>query len=412
MPGDFWQGTNLPRVAGFNRAVVWDAIRSHGEVSRVELAEKTGLTAQTMSNIVRGLIDDGLVAESGNARSTGGKPRVMLRVVTDAYSALGLHLTPERITGVLVDVTGRVQLRSQRAVPDGASPADVLDALARTSRQLVSRYLRDPSRILGVGLAVPGPLDGSHRRALSSPDFPNWSDVPLADLVEQRVGFPVVMDNDATAAAIGERWTRGADRVGSFVYAYLDSGVRIGVVLDDQVYRGMTSNAGGIGHLASGGGRSCACGKRGCLESYCSMGALVAEWRSAANGHFGRPTGLVAEYERMCRAVVDGDETAVRVLRGAARRLGRALAGVVSLLDVDRIVLGGPVLGRAGTRQRVAELVRSRVGEALDAHVWAREVRPVSVRLGLAGQEAGPVGAAALVLDHAYAPRLTALLGR
>lgn len=399
-----WQGTNLPRVGGFNRAVVLDAIRQQGEVSRVELAQRTGLTAQTMSNIVRALIDDGLVTENGHAPSTGGKRRVLLKVVPDAYSAVGLHLDPERITGVLLDMAGGVRMRSRRRVPADASPAAVGAALARTFHQLVRRSGIADGQVLGVGLAVPGPLDAANRRVLAPPNLAGWAEVPLADIVEERAGQPVVMDNDATAAAIGERWAGRTDRAGSFVYVYLGSGVGIGVVLDDQVHRGISNNAGEIGHVHSGGGRECHCGRRGCLEAYCSMRAIVADWRAASRAE---PDGepAAAAYERLCRLAAEGDATAGRVLRVAATRLGQALASVVSVLDVDRVVLGGPAL------RHVAELVRTRVAKVVEAQVWASEVRPVRVETALIGEDAGAVGAASLVLDHAYSPRLATLLG-
>ncbi|GAA0507357.1 sugar kinase [Saccharopolyspora subtropica] len=398
-----WQGTNLPRVGGFNRAVVLDAIRQRGEVSRVELAQRTGLTPQTMSNIVRALIADGLVTENGHAPSTGGKRRVLLKVVPDAYTSVGLHLDPEQITGVLLDLAGGVRLRSRRRVPTGAAPSAVATALTRTFQQLVRRSGVDSERVLGVGLAVPGPLDAEHRQVLAPPNLAGWSAVPLADIVAERAGLPVVMDNDATAAAIGERWAGCAERAGSFVYVYLGSGVGIGVVLNDQVHRGVSNNAGEIGHVHSGGSRRCHCGRRGCLEAYCSMRAIVADWQAAG----GKPEGdsVAAAYERMCRRAAGGDAAAVKVLRQAATRLGQVLASVVSVLDVDRVVLGGPAL------RHVAELVRSRVAKVVAAQVWAPQVRPVQVQTALIGEDAGAVGAASLVLDHAYSPRLATLLG-
>lgn len=398
-----WQGTNLPRVGGFNRSVVMDTIRRHGEISRVELAQRTGLTAQTMSNIVRGLMEDGLVTENGHAPSTGGKRRVLLKVVPDAYSAVGLHLDPERITGVLVDLAGDVRLRVARRLPADATPASVATALTRIGQQLVRRSGLEPERVLGAGLAVPGPLDPAHRKVLDPPNLEGWTEVPLADLVEERFELPVVMDNDATAAAIGERWSGCAQRSGSFVYVYLGTGVGIGVVLGDQVHRGVSNNAGEIGHVHSGGARECHCGRRGCLEAYCSMRSIVADWRAA----IGRPapTSVAAAYDQLCRDAVAGEAAARKVLRQTATRLGQALASVVSVLDVDRVVLGGPAL------RQVSELVRNRVSKVITAQVWAPQVRPVRVETALIGEDAAAVGAASLVFDHAYSPRLNTLLG-
>lgn len=402
MPRESWQGTNLPRVGGFNRAVVLDAIRTRGEISRVELAECTGLTAQTMSNIVRALMADGLVTESGRAPSTGGKRRVLLRVVPESCSAIGLHLDPERITGVLLDLAGSVRLRGGRRLPEGASPGEVVGALARTARDLQRRWRATGSRVLGAGLAAPGPLDAVQRQVLSPPNLPGWPDIPLADMVSERVRLPVVLANDATAAAIGERWAGGS---GSFLYVYWGSGVGAGVVIDDRVHRGASNNAGEIGHVTSSpNGRRCRCGKRGCLEAYCSPRAVVADWRAAESAP---PTGkrVSEEYERVCRLAASGNAVATRVLRKAATRLGQALAGVVNVLDIHRVVLGGPAL------RHVEELVRCRVTAALEDGLWAPSARPVTVRQALINEDAAAVGAASLILEHTCAPSLDTLWG-
>lgn len=403
MTNSSWQGTNLPRVGGFNRAVVLETIRRHGEISRVELAEHTGLTAQTMSNIVRALMADGLVTENGHAPSTGGKRRVLLKVVPDAYTAVGLHLDPERITGVLLDLAGGVRMRTTRRMPADAGPSAVAAALTRTGQQLVRRSGLPLDRVLGAGLAVPGPMDAAHRVVLDPPNLTGWHEVALADLVEERFAVPVVMDNDATAAAIGERWSGCERRTGSFVYAYLGTGVGIGVVLDGQVHRGVSNNAGEIGHVHSGGVRRCHCGRRGCLEAYCSMRSIVADWRES-NGQ-SEPTSVTAAYDQLCREAAAGHTAARNVLRRTATRLGQSLASVVSVLDVDRVVLGGPAL------RQVTELVRGRVAKVVNARVWASHVRPVQVESALIGSDAAAVGAASLVFDHTYSPRLNTLLG-
>lgn len=392
-------GTNLPRVGGFNRTVVLDLIRRSGGISRVELAHRTRLTAQTMSNIVRELIDDGLVSETGNAPSTGGKRRVLLRVIPEARHAVGLHLDAEWITGALVDLSGEVQRRSHRRVPANARPPAVVNALTRTYRQLA----REQTGVLGLGLAVPGPLDASQRQVLSPPNLTGWPEVALADALEQRTGLPVVMDTAGTAAATGERWSSGGERGGSFVYVYLGHGVGIGIVLDDQVHRGMSNNAGEIGHVQNGGRRRCHCGRRGCLDAYCSMAAILGDWQAAG----GRPTtsSTTGGYEQLVRDAAGGDTVATRVVRQAASRLGHALASVVSVLDIDRVVLGGPAL------HHVPELLRGQVSDVVGERVWAADIRPVAVETAVTGRDAGTVGAAALVLDHSYSPRLANLLG-
>ncbi len=398
MRRDSWQGTNLPKISGYNRAVVLDAIRGHDGISRVELAGRTGLTAQTMSNIVRGLIDDGLVTEDGHAPSTGGKRRSRLRLVADSQHAVGLHLDHERVTGVLLDLSGATLRRSERALALDSSSNTVVSAVNRMFKQLVRTSGTDS--LLGVGLAVPSALDSS-RRGLAQG---SWADAPLADLVQERLGVPVVIDGDGIAAAVGEHWTGGQRRAGSFLYVHLGSRVGVGLVLDDQVHRGTTGNAGEIAHVPNVGGRECECGRRGCLDAYCSMSAVVADWRASANGTGPTPADTVhAEYEQLRHAASEGDALAVKALRHAASRLGQALAPVVGVLDLDRIVLGGPAL------RHVDELIRPRVAKTLDAYRASPGV--CRVETALVGDDAGAVGAGALVLDQVHSPRLASVSG-
>ncbi|GAA0651837.1 ROK family transcriptional regulator [Kutzneria viridogrisea] len=395
-------GTNLPRVGGFNRAVVLDTIRSLGEVSRVELAERTGLTPQTVSNIVRRLIGEGLVAEAGTARSTGGKPRVLLRVVPSAYYAAGVHIDPERLTGVVLDLAGGVVARSQWHAQD-SSPGAVVGTMGRLLTQLLRRAGVPRARVLGLGVAAPGPLDAQRRRLIMPPNLDGWTDVALADVLEQRTRLPVVIDNDATAAAIGERWVGGA--AGSFLYVYCGAGIGGGLVLADQVHRGTTGNAGELGHVTvQPGGRLCFCGKHGCLEAYCSMRAIVAQAR-ADRGLEGPAESVAGEYEVLCRAAAKGADYEVRLLTEAARRIGAVLGDVVNLLDVDTVVLGGPAL------RHVGELVRDEAERVLRERVFARAVLSPTVRPSAIGEDAGAIGAASLVLEGAYSPRLATLLG-
>lgn len=236
-------GTNLPRVGGYNQAVVLDAIRTTGQVSRVELATLTGLTNQTVSNVVRKLLDAGLVAESGQAPSSGGKRRTLLTIRADGACAVGVHLDPDAAVIVVVDLAYEVIGSRRLRLTDPGDPADVVDRIARATGRLLDRSAVDRTRLLGLGIAAPGPLDGTTGAVVSPPNFPGWGRVPLADMFAEATGLPVALDNDATAAAIGERWIGGADRAGSFLFIYYGTGVGAGIVLNNTVLHGDSGNA-------------------------------------------------------------------------------------------------------------------------------------------------------------------------
>ncbi|WP_294012749.1 ROK family transcriptional regulator [Streptomyces sp.] len=387
-------GTNLPRVGGYNQAVVLDAIRTTGQVSRVELAALTGLTNQTVSNVVRKLLDAGLVAESGQAPSSGGKRRTLLTIRADGACAVGVHLDPDAAVIVVVDLAGEVIGSRRLRLTAPGDPADVVDRIARTTGRLLDRS------------AVDRTLDGSTGAVVSPPNFPGWGRVPLADMFADATGLPVALDNDATAAAIGERWIGGADRAGSFLFIYLGTGVGAGIVLNNTVLHGDSGNAGEFGHMAvEPGDRICHCGAMDCLGPYVSPAAIIDDLlrlhgRTAADriGLTGTPDSVHHDWKALRRAARADDPDACDVVRRAARRIGEAARGAASLLDVSRVVLGGEAL------RGIEPIIREEVEAAVNRTSVARTIRAVAVEQSVIGETVGAVGAASLVLHGNYAP--------
>jgi predicted NBD/HSP70 family sugar kinase len=409
-------GTNLPKVGSYNQNVVLDAIRSSGATSRVELAERTGLTAQTISVIVRRLLTDGLVREDGARRpagpSGGGKPRTTLRVEPTAGYAVGLHFDPGRIAAVLVDLAGSVLAEVHREVHHSVGPEEAVALMGRAVRKVVREAGISQRRLLGVGLACPGPIDQELGLVLYPPRLVGWERVPLGSLLEQGIGSPVTLDNDATAAAIGERWSGVAKKVGNFVYIYMGTGIGGGLFLSDQVYRGPYRNAAEIGHITvAPGGPQCYCGNRGCLEAVACPDAMVADaHKLLADGGEGV---LAADYARdpasvdhdaLCAAAAGGDSLARSVVDRVAGHLADAAVSVANMLDVELFVLGGPAIGMVG------DIYLAAVAEALATRPIARRVHQASASLSPAGGSAGAIGAASLVFHRSFAPQLTTLL--
>ncbi|HTJ70753.1 MAG TPA: ROK family transcriptional regulator [Actinospica sp.] len=409
-------GTNLPKVGSYNQNVVLDAIRSSGATSRVELAQRTGLTAQTISVIVRRLLDDGLVREDGAQPSSGrsgtGKPRTTLRVEPTAGYAVGLHFDPGWVGAVLVDLAGTVLAETRREVHHSVQPEEAVGLMAKAVRKVVRDAGVPQRRVLGVGLACPGPIDQDLGLVLYPPRLAGWERVPLGTLLEEAIGSPVTIDNDATAAAIGERWSGVAKNVGNFVYIYMGTGIGGGLFLSNQVFRGPHRNAAELGHISvAPGGPQCYCGNRGCLEAVACPDAMVADaHKLLADGGAGRLAAAYArdpaavDHDALCAAAAAGDPLARSVVDRVAGYLSDVAVSVANMLDVELFVLGGPALGPVG------EIYREAVDEALSLRPIARRVHKAPVSLSPAGSSAGAVGAASLVFHRAFAPQLTTLL--
>ena len=387
---------NLRGLRSHNAALVLDLLRTAGEagISRLELAERTGLTPQAVSKITARLRADGLAVEAGRRASTGGKPRTVLRLVPEAGYAVGLHLDRDELRAVLCDLTGAVVADRRAPLDLGAGAEAVLEGAAReveglragaagaagapglnggspgpvasgrnVGAEVTGRTTGTPAPtplpLLGVGVALPGPLDHLHGVLHRVTGFPEWDGFPLRDALARRLGMPVVVDKDTNAAALGlalDGAVGGA--YASFAYLHLGTGLGAGLVIGGAVHRGARTGAGEFGHqVIQLDGPPCDCGDRGCIEALCL--AAVAR-------------GDVAE---------------------AARVLGAGAANLAGLLDIDLVLLGGRTVAAH------PESFLHGVGAVLDARA-RREGSTAGVPVGVApgGARGVAEGAAQLLL--------------
>jgi predicted NBD/HSP70 family sugar kinase len=407
---EFRRGTNLPRMGDFNRSVILDSIRrSRAGLSRVELAHSTGLSAQTISNIVRRLLDETLVVEAGKESSRLGKPRTIVRLNPDAVFAIGVHLDPAVMTFAILDLTGAVVQHSRTRTPVANDPNHIVAVISAEIERLIAGSGIDRSRIAGIGVATPGPIDPARGAVIDPPHLVGWHKVPLRDALARSTGFPVIVDKDVTAAAVAEMWTGGPSGTGSFVFFYLGTGIGAGLVIDNEVVRGRSNNAGEIGHVVTDPeGPPCSCGLRGCVAVTCTPQSLVRDAEEHGlflpQGRGPHAQSVDEQFSELCAYAKDGDRAALEVLERSAARVAKAVSVITNLLDVDRVVFGGPYWAR------LSSLYLKRVPELLDALTIARSVHRIGVVGTGVGEDVGAVGAACLVLDEALAPRAARLI--
>lgn len=392
------KGSNGPQMGQYNRSVILDAIREADGVSRVELAGRTGLTTQTVSNIVRRLIDDGLVAETGLVRGALGKPRTVLRINVRSGFAVGVHVDPTAIRHVLVDLAGQIIATASRYPQPGGTPAAFVKQIVAGVESMIVRAGIDRHTIVGVGVGVPGSVDAASGDVIVPPNLPGWGRVPLRDNVSALLGLPVTLDNDATAAALGERWVGRADRAGDFAFIYLGTGVGCGLFLAGQIFSGESHNAGEFGHVSIDvKGRSCHCGNVGCLEAYIAPAAIRDIHHLELSASSGRRTADLG-WAGLARAYATEDRAATAAVDEAAVLLADAVVGLVNILDVPTVVIGGTGLGALAPR--LAQVVE----HAVNTRTLARRTRTVRVVPSAVGDSVGAIGAASLVLTGNFAP--------
>ncbi len=323
------RGTNLDGASAHNRRVLIEALRINGALSRAALARATGLTPQTVSNIMAELVAAGLVAPDAPVRAARGQPAIPYRLAPDGAYALGVQIDRHATRAVVIDLLGRDRIALDATLPVGGPEAGirvVLD-LIETARATLSREAA--SRLVGLGVAMPGPF--GLRAPIDDDPFAMtaWHTLPLAAMLGAATGLSVAVQNDAAAAATAERLSGAGRGIDAFVYLHLGYGLGAGIVAGGEVYRGSHGNAGEIGMALAFPGE-------GALEHRVSLAA------------FCRDTGIDPAHPALFACI----EAAMTGLAGrawieaAAIRLRQVIQIIEQLFDPQTIILGGPAPAR------------------------------------------------------------------
>jgi predicted NBD/HSP70 family sugar kinase len=395
-------------MGGFNRAVVLDVIRrSRLGISRVELAAAVGLAPQTVTNVVRRLLEAGLVREAGRQVSGPGKPRTMLELEPRGGFAIGVHLDPSFITYVVVDLESNVVAHSQSRTPLSPEPEAVLESMEGSIRELLGNPDVPAERVLGVGIAAPGPIDRD-RGVVAPPLMPGWTEVPLRGALITRLGLPVALEKDVTAAVVAELWTVSDRDRDDFAFLYYGTGIGLGVVTDNQALRGATWNSGDIGHLmVRSDGPLCPCGRIGCLGHATSPSRLVRVAAEAGALRLARrPTAPEVDeaFTELCRLAADGHPVAAPIIRQVATDIATGIVTIANLLDVTEVICGGPFW------DRLAGPALADIRAAIDGSPSLVTPHPIRVSGSERGPDVTAVGAACQVLDTVFSPHPSGLL--
>jgi predicted NBD/HSP70 family sugar kinase/predicted transcriptional regulator len=270
------KGTNQEYGRPYNRRIVLETIRLQGPIARGEIAKRVGLTVQTVSTIIRELEANGFLLAAREERRRRGYPATELTINPDGGHAIGLHVTPRGIEAALINLAGTVIERRERKVVR-LKPAAAFDAIADLVIALrkPKQRGRPLGRMLGIGLAMPGPFDVESMSFVGPTTLEGWSGVPIRERLAEKTGLPVFIEVDHAAAALGERLYGAARDIRDFYYLFFGVGLGGCMVQEGNTMRGSHGNAGEIGHLPMvPGGESCPCGNVGCLERYLSCEAM------------------------------------------------------------------------------------------------------------------------------------------
>jgi predicted NBD/HSP70 family sugar kinase len=381
-------------IRTINRQIVLNYVRERAPISRAEIAHETALQRSTVSLIVEQLKAGALVEEI-EGESTGGRPPLLLRLRASGPVAVGVDLGATRTVVASGDLAGRVLEREEF----GTDP-DAARALRRVTECVGGLVRKNRGLIEGVGVSLPGLVDFETGSALFVPYF-RWRDWAIRRAVGAATGLPVLVDNDANAAALAELWFGRPEvrDVRDFIMVLVEEGLGTGVVFDGQVYRGVGGAAGEFGHMTIGQNApvACAAGGRECWEAFASERAALARYAAAAAGAPGR--GRVS-FEGLMDRALGGEPEARGALLETGRYLGIGIANLVKGLSPEAVILGGRIV-------RAWALLEGELKQAVAEYSLCRGLPTPRVIVSSLGEGPRLLGALSLVLARKFASALT-----
>jgi predicted NBD/HSP70 family sugar kinase len=400
-----WQradGRNSKRA--YNRSLVCAALFHEGPRSRVGLKQATGLPLSRLSDICGSLLNEGVIRESMLSPATGtgrGRPRSLLELDLRRLGVACVRYDQESITTALVDLAGTVHWKRRWNAPETEDAASRLRVIAKYLKQSLTVAHEVGVKLVGVGAADPGTVDVSTGRSIRAVNVPGWTNVPVVEHLSGATDLAAVIERSDGWQALGEV-AYGAGRGSQHVlFVTLLEGIGGGIVEGGKLLSGRDGSAGEIGHTrVSMDGPLCGCGGRGCLEAHLAPSRLAALWRGVSPSELDNivPRGETAgdDFTQMLAAVQENDPRAREVLANAAKALAVALGNAISLLNPERIILGGRFVA-AG--EALAGLLR----QALPQYALPESLANVDVRLAELGEDSTFMGIAARVRSNLFA---------
>ncbi|MEV6835446.1 ROK family protein [Streptomyces sp. NPDC051133] len=373
-----------------------ELVRSGRAVTRGALQQATGLSRATVGQRLDRLFRAGWLREGAGGpvdSPLGGRPAVTLEFDGSHAVVLAADLDTRHARAAVLTLTGEILAEHAGTLVVEEGPETVLGELGGWFAELLSEAGHRAAEVCGIGLAVPGPVDSETGRVVQPPMMPGWDGYDITGRLSRAFGertgapaVPVLVDNDANLMAYGEQRTGHPD-CAAFVLVKVSTGIGAGVVVDGSVYRGVDGGAGDIGHIRVGAEALCRCGSYGCLAAVASGGAVARRLAES-----GVPAASGSDVRDLLAA---GHPQAAALAREAGRRVGDVLATVVTLLNPGVLMIAGDLAGTpflTGVRELLYQRALPRSTARLDV---------VTSRLG---DQAALIGAAALVVEHLYAP--------
>jgi predicted NBD/HSP70 family sugar kinase len=373
---------NHGRMRSSNKRFILDYIRKNGPVSKKAISGCLQMSFSAVTTFVSELLAENTIIARGNAKSSGGRKSELFQPNPDAFYVCGADIQIDRLVILLQDFCGNL-LERQEIPLNQTGEAYVAALLSDSVRQIYQKTSLFPDKLAGIGVSVPGIVNSGSGLVEFAPNL-NWKQVDLQQLLPVQ---PVVIANEANAAAFGELYYGSAQETGNAIFLSVGHGIGSGLIFDHRLFAGRNFIAGEFGHMTlDPHGPVCRCGKRGCWETYASNEAGLRLYEQLS----GRK---LSGFESLIGLFLQNDAIALRVIEETVYYLGVGIANLINGLNPEMVVIGGS-LGTIGD-QIYPELVNT-----VKEHCLAPSFHGVAIRFSRFGNHAAALGAASMAIDR------------
>jgi N-acetylglucosamine repressor len=325
---------NSQFIRDLNLSGIFKLIHQYGPVTRKELTENTGYSAATVSNHVKRLINRNFIIETEKGSSTGGRKPIYLTVNPDKGRILSIDIKVKQVKIVMFNLKLDVEEKKDFPVFEQDTPEGVIRQIYQEINRLLHNNNLLIEDILGLGIAVPGLINQEEGILEFAPNL-GWKSIDIVKTLQERYPFPVALENEAKAAAIGEREFiyPGASNM---VYISINEGIGCGIIINGQLFRGASGNAGEFGHIIiDSNGPECHCGNNGCWETLASENFIV--------NSYARENNIILNKKQIYQLGREGDLGVINIFKEAGKNIGIGLVNIINSLSPELLIIGGDI---------------------------------------------------------------------
>jgi N-acetylglucosamine repressor len=389
-------------MKSLNRSIILNKIRLEGPISRATIAKETKLTPPTVSSIVKELIEAGIVIESNQGESSGGRKPTMLIINYTNFYVIGFDIGPVHMRVVMTDLKGNMIEYSKENLPVPVTNDSLLQLLKEKIQQILTIYKDEEEKFIGIGIGIHGVVDVKNGVSLYAPSL-KLRNIPIKETLEQEFGMIVSVENDARVMALGESWLGSGNGDSNVVTVNIGRGIGAGIVINGKLFYGEHFIAGEIGHMTIDiGGPICSCGNYGCLEAM-AAGPAIAK-RAIKEISIGKESILRSLVDNdlekidgklVHEAAIQGDPLSIDILKQTGRILGIGLTNLIHIMNPKRIVLSG---GVANAEQYIIDNIK----ETIKNRALTNSAKDTEISLSKLGEYGTAIGAVALILSTLF----------